>query len=288
MITSYNAYAKLSVFTCEPEWQSLAKEIGGDRIRTFSATTAKQDPHHIEPRPSLIAKLRRADLLICSGAGLEEGWLPVLIRRSRNRAVQPGSPGYLMAADQVPLLEIPKRLDRSEGDIHAQGNPHLHLSPRNIYRLAEILSLRMARIDPENVDFYKANRNDFLHRWSTATSSWAKRASSLQGRSVVVHHQEWIYLLNWLGMRRIATLEPKPGIPPTAGHLAGLTGLLKTQPVLAIIRAPTNNPRPSKWLAGKTAIPTVMLPYTVGGTDTAVDLFALFEETVHRLVELIR
>lgn len=289
MLTPFTASANLSVFACEPEWQALAKEIGGDKISTFSATTAKQNPHYIEARPSLIAKLRRVDLLICSGAGLEAGWLPILLRRSRNRNVQPGTPGYLMAADHVTLLEIPARLDRSEGDIHAEGNPHLHLAPDNIHRIARVLLERIMRLDPDNADFYRSNGDSFLERWAKATATWKKKAAPLEGKSVVVHHRKWIYLLDWLGMKRLAALEPKPGLPPTAGHLSTLTELLDDRPVLAIIRSPMNDSRPSTWLAGKTGVPAIVLPYTVGGmSGVSDDLFALFEDTIRRLTEPVQ
>nr|VFJ54670.1 MAG: zinc/manganese transport system substrate-binding protein [Candidatus Kentron sp. DK] len=277
----------LDVFTCEPEWASLAEAIGGENVSVFSATTAGQDPHHIQARPSLIAKLRRADLLVCSGAELETGWLPVLLRRARNGAVQPGNPGYLMAADHLPLLEVPDRLDRSEGDVHAQGNPHVHLSPANVRRIAQVLMERLIALDPDHAEAYRTSGADFLGRWDAATVAWKKKAAPLAGRQVVVHHREWVYLLDWLGMRRRIALEPKPGIPPTAGHLSDLVAITGTgvdRPI-AILRAPTDDSRPSEWLATKTGIPALLLPYTVGGSDTATDLFALFRETIDTLLE---
>ena len=129
-LTASFAHATLKVFACEPEWDALARELGGDQVEVYAATTAQQDPHRVQARPSLIAQLRQADLLVCTGADLEAGWLPVLLRQARNPAVQPGQPGHFLAADQVTLLEVPTSIDRAEGDVHPQGNPHIQIDPR--------------------------------------------------------------------------------------------------------------------------------------------------------------
>jgi len=280
------AVAEVTVFSCEPEWKALAEEIGGERVRTFSATTAGQDPHHIQARPSLIAKLRRADMLVCSGADLEAGWLPLLLRRARNPKVLPGKSGYLMAADQVEMLEVPERLDRSEGDIHAQGNPHVHLDPENILKIARALSERLAEISPDNAEYFQSRLEAFQARWRDAIMDWEARASVLRGELVVVHHREWVYLLNWLGMQQLAALEPKPGVPPTAGHLASLQARLKGEKPLVIVRSPINDPEPSEWLSNRTGVAQLVLPYTVGSTENSKDLLSLFEEIVSRLLRI--
>ncbi|MCP4040518.1 MAG: zinc ABC transporter solute-binding protein [Gammaproteobacteria bacterium] len=286
LLCSFSAQAKLSVFTCEPEWKALAEQIGGNQVTVFSATTAQQDPHHIQARPSLIAKLRRADLLICTGAELEAGWLPLLLRRARNAKVQSGRDGHLMVADHLSLMEKPTRLDRSEGDVHAQGNPHFHLDPRRLLKAARVLALRLTLIDSENSKHYQERLASFQQQWNQAISRWEASAASLHGKSVVVHHREWIYLLDWLGMKRLAALEPKPGVPPSAGHLASLQSTLKGNPTLAIIRAMKDGAGPSEWLAKRTGVPAVSLPYTVGSTEHANSLQALFDEVVKQLVEL--
>ena len=137
------SFAKMSVFACEPEWAALSKEIGGDRVKTFSATSAKQDPHYIRARPSLISKVRKADLLVCSGAGLEAGWLPILLKKAGS-GLQPASAGHLMAADIVKLLEIPVVVDRRMGDIHPEGNSHVHLNPYNLIIVGRSLADRLS------------------------------------------------------------------------------------------------------------------------------------------------
>ena len=149
------SHAKLQVFACEPEWAALTTALTGDKANVFSATHAGQDPHHIQARPSLIAKLRKADLAVCTGAELETGWMPMLQRRARNPKVLAGKPGYFEAAQQVALLEKPSNLDRSEGDIHGDGNPHVQLDPRRILKIADSLSKRLQAIDPDNKSYYQ-------------------------------------------------------------------------------------------------------------------------------------
>ncbi len=288
LLAPLSAQAALNIFACEPEWGALAHEIGGDDARVFTATTAHQDPHHIQARPSLITRMRRADMLVCTGAELEIGWLPLLLRKARNGHVQPGQPGYFLATNQVRLLERPTRLDRSQGDIHAQGNPHIQTDPRNIARVAKALAARMAELDPARAEAYHQRLKDFADRWQKAIARWEERATPLKGVPIVVHHRQWPYFERWLGLRQVGELEPKPGIPPTPGHLAKLKARLKANPARAIIHAAYMDPAPARWLSRKTGIPEVTLPFTVGGTEKAKDLFGLFDDTIDRLLKVTR
>jgi zinc/manganese transport system substrate-binding protein len=281
------AAAALRVFACEPEWAALVQELAGDKAQIYTATTAQQDPHRIEPRPSLIAQMRRADLVVCTGAELEAGWLPLVLRQAGNAAVQPGQAGYFEAAMVVERLEIPTRLDRAQGDLHAAGNPHIHTDPRRIASIAARLSERLRELDPANADFYRARHADFAHRWQVAIAGWQQRAQPLRGVRVVAHHRDWVYLYDWLGLEDAGTLEPKPGLPPSAAHLAQLKATLARAPARLVIRTPYQDPRPGEWLAAQTGIPLVVLPYTVGGLPGANDLFGLFEETVGRLLAAV-
>jgi len=278
------AHAALSVFACEPEWGALANELGGDNVKVYVATTAMQDPHHIEARPSLIAKMRQADLVVCTGAELEVGWLPVLLTESGNGKVQPGQPGYFEAARYVPILEKPARLDRSEGDVHAAGNPHIQTDPRNIARVASVLARTMSQIDSPNAAKYQQREHAFQSRWSQAIKEWEARASPLRGVSVAVQHKGFPYLQNWLGLIEAAVLEPKPGVEPSAAHLAQVLSGLKTRPAKMILRAAYMPDRASRWLAERAGLPVVELPYTVGGSREAADLFGLYDDTINRLL----
>ena len=279
------AHAAIEVFTCEPEWAALVEELGGGHVNTRSATTAQQDVHHIQARPSLIAGLRRADLLVCTGAGLEAGWLPVLQRRANNPLVQVGAVGYLEVADYVPLLDRPTHLDRAEGDIHPGGNPHVQLDPRNIGHIAEVVTDRLAVIDPAHGDDYRTRFADFSRRWNEAIAQWQERARPLRGVAVVVHHNAWVYLEHWLGLEVVGTLEPKPGIPPSSSDLSRLLSQLEQRPARMVIRSAYQPARASEWLSQRTGMPAVLLPSTVGGTKAAQDLFGLFDDIIGRLLE---
>lgn len=278
------AYAQLKVFACEPEWGALAQELGGDKVSIYNATTALQDPHYIQARPSLIAKMRNADLVLCTGSELEVGWMPVLLAQSGNARIQPGAPGYLEAAPLVPRLEIPKVLDRSQGDIHLGGNPHIHLDPRNIARVAEVLKDRLLRVDTANSAYYQSRTTAFQQRWTEAMRRWELQAAPLKGMSVVTYHKNLSYLNNWLGLREVGALEPKPGVPPTTAHLADLVARMQSAPAKVIVYTPYNSPQAAQFLSERTKIPAVMLPYTVGGSDKAKDLFGLFDDTLQRLL----
>lgn len=280
-----SAWAKVNVFACEPDWASLATEIGGDFLSVFAATTAFQDPHQVQARPSLIARLRNADLLMCNGAELEIGWLPVLLIQSANSRIQPGTPGYLMVAEHVRLLEIPARYDRALGDIHPQGNPHINTGPQNIATAASLLFERLSVIDPDHADQYEARYKDFSQRWAAAMKRWVAEAAPLKGVPVVFHHKAWIYLTEWLGLQEAGFLEPKPGVPPSTAHLNALLTQLRFKPAKMVIRSPYDTPQASDFLSERMGIPEILLPNTVGGTPGAKDLFGLFDDTIARLLD---
>ena len=277
------SHAALNVFACVPEWAALASELGGDKVSVYQASNALQDPHRIEARPSLVARMRSADLAVCTGAELEVGWLPVLLQTAGNAKVQPGKPGFIAAAELVDRLEVPSRVDRAEGDIHPQGNPHIHLDPHNIAKVGVALTERLQQIDAANSAYYAARGKDFQARWQEAMARWEKEGANLRGRKVVCHHKSATYLLHWLGMNEVMNVEPKPGIPPSTGHLTDLVVRLKAEPADLIVRAMYNDPKATEWLSERTGIPLVALPYTVGGTPQAKDLFALFDDTLARL-----
>jgi len=277
------ALAALNVFACEPEWAALAKELGGDKVIAWSATHALQDPHRIEARPSLIARARNAQLVVCAGAELEAGWLPPVLRESGNAAVQPGRPGYFEAAQFVARLEIPARLDRAEGDVHASGNPHIQLDPHNLLAVAGPLAKRLGELDAANAGHYAARQQAFAEKMRQAIARWEKEAAPLRGVRVVAQHKSFSYLFHWLGLVEAGTLEPKPGIEPGSAHLAQLLAQAKSRQARLIVRTPFDAPRPGEWLAERSGMPLVTLPFTVGGSERAQDLFGLFDDTLAKL-----
>jgi zinc/manganese transport system substrate-binding protein len=277
--------ATLNVFATVPEWGALVEELGGDKVKVYTATNALQDPHHVEAKPSLIARARNADLIVATGAELEIGWLPLVTQQAGNPKVQPGKPGYFEAAPFVALLDKPARLDRAEGDVHPAGDPHIQTDPRNIARVAAPLAVRLAELDPENAAYYQGRYKAFSEHWSAAIANWEKQAAPLRGVPVVVQHKAFTYLIAWLGMKEIAALEPKPGVEPTTAHLSEVLATLQRQPAKMVLRAAYQSDRASEWLAERAKINAVALPFTVGGDEQAKDLFGLFDDTTARLLK---
>lgn len=288
LLAPHAAQAALKVFACEPEWGALTRELAGDKADVYIATRAQQDPHRVQARPSLIASVRNADLVVCTGAELEIGWLPLLLRQSGNPAVQPGRPGYFEAAAFVRRLEVPARVDRAEGDIHPGGNPHIQTDARNIALVADALAKRLGEIDAANAAFFQTRHADFLARWRAAIEHWEKQAQPLKGVRVVVHHKAFSYLELWLGLVEVAQLEPKPGVEPTSGHLSEVLAQLQRQPARMIVRTPYDDPRGDEWLAERAHIPALVLPFTVGGSERAADLFGLFDDSIEQLLKAVQ
>ncbi len=280
--------AAINVLTCEPEWAALTQELAGDLADVSSATTGAQDPHHVQARPSLLSKARKADLLICTGAELEIGWLPLLQRKTGNPKIQDGADGYFIASNEVTMLGFPTVLDRSQGDVHSMGNPHIQTDPNNISDVALALNARLQLIDPDNADVYQQRYQDFIQRWKKSIKQWEQQAERLRGKQIVVHHTSWVYMNDWLGLKQVATLEPKPGIPPTADHLSGLLRKMKQKPADAIIYAAYQSSRSAHWLSEETGIKVVELPFTVGGSRGADSQFELYDVTIKRLNQAIK
>ncbi len=278
------ACAALNILACEPEWGALAQELGGDKVSVYNATNAMQDVHHIQAKPSLLARARNADMVVCTGSQLEIGWLPILLQQAGNPKIQAGQPGNFEATRYVRMLEVPSSVDRSLGDVHPGGNPHIQTDPRNIALVADALAKRLAEVDPANGAYYQGSYKAFAGRWQAALQKWEKEAAPLRGVAVVVHHKAFTYLENWLGLREVAALEPKPGVEPTSGHLAEVLAQLQRQPARMAIRGAYNDPRAAEWLAARANIPVVVVPFTVGGSERAKDLFGLYDDTVQKLL----
>ena len=278
------AQAALKILACEPERGALSSALGGDLVEVSLATNALQDPHQIQAKPSLIARARNADLVVCTGAELEIGWLPVLLQQSGNARVQTGQPGNFAAADFVHKLDVPTQLDRSQGDVHAAGNPHIQTDPRNIATVAGALATRLAQLDPAHATQYAKQQADFSQHWQQAMTRWSAQAAPLRGLPVVSQHKAFVYLYDWLGLKEVAVLEPKPGVEPSAAYLQQVLGTLKASPARMVIYAAYQDGKPSEWLSRNAGLPVVRLPFTVGGNDAAKDLYGLFDDSVAQLV----
>jgi zinc/manganese transport system substrate-binding protein len=278
------AHANLNVFACEPEWAALSTEIGGDKVSVYTATVGGQDPHLVQARPSLIAKARTANIRVCTGAELEIAWINLIVQQSGNAKLASGNLGAFDATSAVQLLERPASLDRAQGDIHAGGNPHVQTDPRNMVPISRALAARFAQLDAGNAQIYASRQADFERRWNVALQGWTQRAAPLKGVAIAVQHHSWPYMLNWLGMKEVIPLEPKVGVPPSSGYLTQVLQRLQTTPARFVIRAAYEDGRPSEFIAQRAKIPAIVLPFTVGGTPQATNLFTLYDDTLTRLL----
>ncbi len=288
LMSAVPAHAALKVLATTADWAALTRELGGDKVDVYGATTAFQDVHRVDAKPSLVARARSADLIVLSGAELEVGWLPVLLQESGNPHVQVGQPGYFEVASALKLLEVPSTVDRSMGDVHPQGNPHVQLDPHNIAIVAKALTARLAQLDAKDAPYFESRGADFQSRWQQAISRWEEKAAPLKGVSVVVIHRDQSYLCHWLGLQSVASIEPKPGLPPSAGYLGQLVAQLTSAPPKMILRNAYNDPKAAEWLSERVHAPVVLLPFSVGGTPEAADLFGLFDDTINRLLKAVQ
>lgn len=276
LLFTATAKAELNVFACEVEYAALAKALAPS-ADIYSATTAMQDPHQVQARPSLIAKMRQADLVVCAGADLEIGWLPMLQMKASNPKVKSTDEGLFFAAEQIDTLDKLTSVDRSMGDVHAKGNPHLHLDPERMLTIAKALSAKMIKLDPQNSSEYQQSLADFSQRWEAKIPQWQAQAKGLAGKKVIAYHSSFRYLFNWTGIEQVADLEPKPGLAPTSSHLASLLTRAEKGDVMAVIVASYQDERGAKWLGERANLPVVMLPMSVGGNEQSQDLFSLYD-----------
>lgn len=276
----------LSVFTCEPEWAALMRELAPDAEVT-SATHARQDPHHVEARPSLIAQMRRADLAVCTGAGQEAGWLPLLQQRAGNPRVRHGADSMVYAADHASLIDVGAT---GSGHVHAEGNPHFHIDPRQLPDVARAITAQLQQIDPARRDQHAARLQRWVADWEARVRQWELRARPLRGMRVVGQHTTFAYLWRWLSIEQVADLEPQPGAPPTPGHLQRVLSAVRTQPPQAIVVASYQDARPASWLAGQLGRPQLVLqlPSTVTQEAGAATLHGWIDHLLERLLEARR
>lgn len=280
-----NSHAQINVFACEPHWQALSEALAGDKATIYSATDNQQDPHQVEARPSLLAKARKADLLVCNGAGLEDSWLPLLLRKANNPAIQPQKPGYFIAANYVELLDVPESLDKSQGDIHGSGNPHFHLNPSFYPAIAKALTARLQQLDASNKAFYQKQLQQFLNTWQQQLTLWQDYPSKLKQLPLISYHSTYRYAFDWLNIKPIAYIEPKPGVAPNSRQLASL--LQQSQQAKLIVFAPYQQGKATTWLSQKSGLPSKIIAdsskFSLNGSQA---LIAMFEQVFKPLLEV--
>jgi zinc/manganese transport system substrate-binding protein len=286
-LTGSGAQAQLNVFATVPEWGALAEELGGEKVKVYVATNALQDPHRVQARPSLLARARNAQLLLATGSELEIGWLPLLQRDAGNAKILPGTPGMFEASQYVQLLGIPAVVDRSLGDVHAAGNPHIQTDPQNFLPIARALTERLILLDSGNDSFYQDRLRDFLVKWQANIDRWATTTKPLRGEKIWVQHDGFVYLNNWLGLIQVGALEPLPGLDPSVAHLSTVLQRQSQLQGRMIVTSAYAGDAASKWFSERAKVPLVVLPFTVGGNKEATTLETFFENTVARLMQAL-
>ena len=283
LAVSFPAQAKLRVVGTLPDFAAIAEELGGERVETSSLIKGTQDPHFVDAKPSMILEVNRADLLICIGMGLEDGWLPVLITQSRNGGIQPGGPGYLDASTFVTAKEVVAKPDRAMGDVHGQGNPHYYTSPTELFKVAEGIHARLVQLDPEGKADYDTRWQRFSETYQRKTAEWLAALAPLKGTKIVEYHKSWIYLLDWIAFSAAGALEPVPGVPPSPSHVSKMLGMVKDQNLRFVfqeIYQPTNL---SRIFAEKAGAKLLILPSMVGAEPGIKTFWDKFD----RIVELL-
>ncbi len=266
---------------------SIAKAVGGDRVQVDFIARGIQDPHFIDPKPSYILKLSKADVLVSVGLGLEDAWLPPLLKGARNARIQPGASGLVVAATGLPLLDVPSgRVDRSEGDVHGAGNPHIWLDPENGHHIAKNIHAALIRVDPSGKAVYAKNLDGFLKKLDRAMVQWKERMRPFKGEKVITYHKSWPYFLGRFGLMAVDYVEPRPGIPPGTTHLQGLIERIKSKNVSVLIVEPYLDGKMTRWIAKQTGITVVTLPPSVSEQTGIRDYFALFEHLTQTLARV--
>lgn len=285
------ADAGLKVFACFPEWGALAREVGGSSVEVFTAVSPQVNPDHVTVTPELLASLKAADLLVCTGGGFEDEWLPAALGRVQNPKLAEGQPGRFFASDFVKPLADDHPHDDAEKNkphehLHPGGNPHIQGDPYRIRALGGQLGKRMIELDRADAAAYTANTKKFVKEIGELAKELEKTAAALQGVNIVAQHKHSVYLLSWLKIRSAAVVEPQVGVPPGPGDLAQIIDLIPRENVKFVVHAAYEDPRPSKYVTDRAGVPLIKLPFTVGGTEAGGPTFAAFyRDSVERLLD---
>ena len=276
---------QLNVVTTYAYIADIVNKIGGERVQVIPLARGDYNPHVIIPKPSFIAKLRRADLLIINGAQLEIGWLPPILKQANNAEIQPGEKGFLDLSTRVHLIDIPTSVSRDQGDVHPEGNPHFYLDPENIRIIAKAIAEKLSEIDPDNAAMYGSNNAEFTRTWEQKMKEWEEKMQSMKGIKVIEYHKVYDYLLHSFGYVIAGTIEPLPGIPPTTKHIGEVEKLIGREKIKFILQDVYNPQDASQYLSHKLGIKMIILPHDVGAVKEADGIIALFDEIVRRITQ---
>ncbi len=283
LLLSSALFASLRVDTTYSTLGAITQEVGGDLVKVTVLGSSKYDPHFIVPKPSLLAKLRRADLLIMNGGGLELGWLPPLLKNANNRKIQNGSKGLLDISHFIPMIDKPAAVSRAFGDVHAQGNPHYSTDPHLVITIAQAIADKLMQIDPDNMATYQANLDTFSTKWQTYLKNYDANLTSCKGKKVVQYHELYNYFLNRYGLTNVGNIEPLPGIAPSSKHTLQLMMLMKKEHIKTILQDTYHEKRTAKFIANKTGATVEIIPHDVGsvkGSDTLESFYNVIAQRI--------
>lgn len=283
----YAESAKTKILTTTEDLRSIAGYIGGDKVTVDSLARGYQDPHYLEAKPSFMMKAKNADLFIRVGLELEIGYEDLIIDGSRNQKIRIGNPGHLDVSEGVNLLEVPTttKVDRSMGDVHPMGNPHYWLDPENIKIAARNIANRLSEISPENAGYFQQNLSAFYKKMDEKMAEWNAKLAPFKGKKVAVYHRSWPYFAERFGLVVACELEPKPGIPPSPGHLKDVIDIIKRDDIRIILMEVFYDEKPAWFVSAETGAKVVVVPNSVGGTKEAQDYFCLIDTIVNKIVE---
>lgn len=275
----------IHVVTTTQDTRSIAELIGGNKIDVFAIATGYQNPHFVDPKPSYIVKLSNADLYVTLGLDLEAGWSPSLLASSKNKKIQKGSDGYVDASVGVTLMQVPSSINRSEGDIHAFGNPHYWLDPINGKVIARNICNGLEKISPENKEFFETNLKSFNAQIDARMKVWMTAVAGFKGAKVIAYHNEWCYFETRFGLKIVDFMEPKPGIPPTPSQLVKIIKEVKENSIKVIITSPYFTASSSDVVSKQTGAKTLILATSVGAFDSIKSYYDLFDYNIKLLTE---
>jgi ABC-type Zn uptake system ZnuABC Zn-binding protein ZnuA len=278
----------IKVVTTTTDMKSIAEMIGGNKVSVTAIATGYQNPHFVDPKPSYIISLTKADLFVTVGLDLETGWSPQLLSSSRNTKIQKGAAGYVDASAGVTLLQVPNAANRAEGDIHIYGNPHYWLDPLNGKVIARNIANGLERVDPSNKAFYESNLQAFLAKIDSKMKEWQTKAAPLKGAKIIAYHNEWVYFETRFGFQIVDFMEPKPGIPPTPSQLVKVIKEVKTNNVKVIISSPYFTTSSSDVVSKQTGVKELTLATSVGAFDAVKDYFSLFDYNISQLITALK
>lgn len=287
LIISANA-GTIKVVTTTTDLKSIAELIGGNKVSVNSIATGYQNPHFVDPKPSYIINLSSANLFITVGLDLETGWSPQLLASSRNSKIQKGSPGYVDASANIPLMQVPNAANRAEGDIHIYGNPHYWLDPLNGKIIARNVADGLERVDPSNRSFYEANLKAFDDKVDAKMKEWQAKMSAFRGTKIIAYHNEWCYFENRFGLQIMDFMEPKPGIPPSPSQLVKVIKEVQSNKIKVIISSPYFTTSSSNVVSKQTGAKELTLATSVGAFDPIKNYFDLFDYDINQLTSVLK